>query len=173
MIKTVALHLHHRLHFLFIARASAFVYRTKDQSYFSISFIKSASDTPITGRVFSPSAGIAQPEPRYEAGSYFTSVPFWGKDVDQMKPENRLLSILTYSAILLPTCAICPPEIIMYRQYLMCIRNFTVLMGILCGHTRINGKGNILIPHPGNLISGVQKIHYDPLAGPVIFYKDR
>ena len=58
---------------------------------FSISFVESASHAPITGRVFLAFSRDVRPEPRYEAGSYFTSVPFWAKDVDQMEPGKDVV----------------------------------------------------------------------------------
>ena len=53
--------------------------------------MESASHTPITGRVFVAISSEAKPEPRYEAGSYTRSVPFWGKDVDQLEPGKDVI----------------------------------------------------------------------------------
>src|ERR1022692_1597896 len=75
---------------LFIAFPFSSIAQTTNHT-FSISFVESASHTPITGRVFVAISREAQPEPRYEAGSYFQSVPFWGKDVDKLQPGKGVI----------------------------------------------------------------------------------
>jgi hypothetical protein len=49
--------------------------QNKANHSFSISFVKSASQQPITGRIFLAISRNEDAEPQQEAGSYFTNVP--------------------------------------------------------------------------------------------------
>src|SRR5206468_2505584 len=53
-----------------------------------VSLAPSASTTPMTGRLFVIFARAADREPRFLAGSYGGSVPFYGADVSEWKPGN-------------------------------------------------------------------------------------
>jgi len=55
---------------------------------FEISYPSSLDPGPITGRVFVMISRSNQQEPRLQAGSYGGSVPFFGVDVDQLKPGD-------------------------------------------------------------------------------------
>lgn len=129
---------------------------------FSISFVKSASDTPITGRVFLAISRDAQPEPRYEAGSYFTSIPFWAKDVDQLQPGKDMIidtAVLGYPIANLR-------DLPAGDYYVQAVLNVYTQYHRADGQTiwahQDRWEGQHFNTSPGNLISGVQKIHYDP-----------
>lgn len=57
-------------------------------SSFEISYATSLDPGPITGRVFVIISKNTQREPRFQAGSYGGSVPFFGLDVNRMKPGD-------------------------------------------------------------------------------------
>ncbi len=129
---------------------------------FSISFVESASHTPITGRVFLAFSRNAQPEPRYEAGSYFTSIPFWGKDVEQMQPGKDVVidtNVLGYPIANLR-------DLPAGDYYVQAVMNVYTQYHRADGHTiwahQDQWEGQHFNTSPGNLISSVQKIHYDP-----------
>ncbi len=129
---------------------------------FSISFVESASSKPITGRVFLAISRNSQPEPRYEAGSYFQSVPFWGKDVDQLQPGQEAIidtNVLGYPIANLRDL----PE---GDYYIQAVMNVYTEYHRADGHTiwahQDQWEGQHFNTSPGNLISSVQKIHYDP-----------
>lgn len=129
---------------------------------FSISFVESASHTPITGRVFLAISRDAQPEPRYEAGSYFKSIPFWAKDVDQLDPGKEVVidtAVLGYPVANLR-------DLPAGDYYIQAIMNVYTQYHRADGHTiwahQDQWEGQHFNTSPGNLISGVQKIHYDP-----------
>src|SRR5262245_48387234 len=66
---------------------------------FEISYPASLDQGPITGRVFVMISRNNRVEPRLQAGSYNASVPFYGLDVQAMKPgENAIIdtSVLGY-----------------------------------------------------------------------------
>ena len=58
------------------------------QARFEISYVASVDQGPITGRVFVMISKNSQGEPRSQAGSYGQSIPFFGLDVDRLKPAQ-------------------------------------------------------------------------------------
>jgi len=129
---------------------------------FSISFVESASHTPITGRVFLAISRDAQPEPRFEAGSYFKSIPFWAKDVDQLEPGKDVIidtNVLGYPVSNLRDLAA-------GDYYIQAIMNVYTQYHRADGHTiwahQDQWEGQHFNTSPSNLIGAVQKIHYDP-----------
>ena len=130
---------------------------------FSISFVESASHTPITGRMFLAISRQAQPEPRYEAGSYFQSVPFWGKDIDQLGPGKEV--VIDTNDLGYPIANL--RDLPAGDYYVQAILNVYTQFHRADGHTiwahQDQWEGQHFNTSPGNLISGVQKIHYDPL----------
>lgn len=129
---------------------------------FSISFAQSANETPITGRVFLAISREAQPEPRYEAGSYFKSVPFWGKDVDQLQPGKDV--VIDTNDLGYPIANL--RDLPAGDYYIQAIMNVYTQYHRADGHTiwahQDQWEGQHFNTSPGNLISSVQKIHYDP-----------
>lgn len=134
----------------------------KANHQFLISFVKSASDTPITGRVFIAISRNPQPEPRYEAGSYFTSIPFWGKDVVQLQTGRE--AIIDTSDLGYPIANL--RDLPAGDYYVQAIFNVYTQYHRADGHIvwahQDQWEGQHFNTSPGNLISGVQKIHYDP-----------
>ena len=53
---------------------------------FDVSFPAAAHSGPITGRVFVFLSRDSTPDPRFQAGGYGASVPFFGVDVDALEP---------------------------------------------------------------------------------------
>ncbi|MDE3184634.1 MAG: hypothetical protein KGM16_14540 [Bacteroidota bacterium] len=129
---------------------------------FSISFVKNVSDTPITGRVFLAISRNAQPEPRYEAGSYFKSIPFWGKDVDHLQPGKEVVIDTNYLGYPITNLRDLPAG----DYYIQAIMNVYTQYHRADGHTiwahQDHWEGQHFNTSPGNFISGVHKIHYDP-----------
>ena len=134
----------------------------KNNHQFLISFVKTASDTPITGRVFIAISRDSQPEPRYEAGSYFTSVPFWGKDVVQLQTGKE--AIIDTSDLGYPIANL--RDLPAGDYYVQAIFNVYTQFHRADGHIvwahQDQWEGQHFNTSPGNLVSGVQKIHYDP-----------
>src|SRR6185437_9962001 len=129
---------------------------------FEISFTKSAHEQPITGRLFLAISMDNRPEPRYEVGSYFKSVPFWGKDAEQLEPGKNIVidtSVLGYPVANLRDL----PE---GDYYVQAVMNVYTQYHRADGHTiwahQDQWEGQHFNTSPGNLISSVQKIHYDP-----------
>lgn len=129
---------------------------------FSISFDKNVSDTPITGRVFLAISRDAKPEPRYEAGSYMQSIPFWGKDVSQLQPGKD--AVIDTSDLGYPVANL--RDLPAGDYYIQAIMNVFTQYHRADGHTiwahQDQWEGQHFNTSSGNFISGVQKIHYDP-----------
>lgn len=129
---------------------------------FSISFVKAASDTPITGRVFLAISRDSQPEPRYEAGSYFQSIPFWGKDVVQLQTGKE--AIIDTSDLGYPIANL--RDLPSGDYYVQAVFNVYTQYHRADGHLiwahQDQWEGQHFNTSPGNLISGVEKIHYNP-----------
>src|ERR1017187_6462709 len=56
------------------------------QPRFEISFAASAHAGPITGRVFVALSKTEAPEPIQQIGSWTGQTPFFGSDIDELKP---------------------------------------------------------------------------------------
>ncbi|MGD8746994.1 MAG: alpha/beta hydrolase-fold protein [Balneolaceae bacterium] len=129
---------------------------------FSISFSKEVHETPITGRVILVLSKNKRPEPRFQAGSYFLSAPFWGKDVNQLKPGNT--AVMDTAALGYPVKKITDlPE---GDYYMQAVLNVYTKFNRSDGHTvwlpMDHWEGQHFNRSPGNLISKVKQIHFDP-----------
>lgn len=134
----------------------------KTNHSFSISFALSANKEPITGRVFLAISRNKNPEPRFVAGSYMSSVPFWGKDVHALEPGKDVIidtSVLGYPVANLR-------DLPKGDYYMQAILNVYTEYHRSDGHTiwahQDQWEGQHFNMSPGNLISGVKEIHYDP-----------
>lgn len=157
---------HHACSFLLLISlpllSVAQVAQNKANHSFAISFTQSTSGGPITGRVFLAISRNANPEPRYEAGSYFKSVPFWAKDVDQLTPGRDVVidtNVLGYPIANLR-------DLPAGDYYVQAVLNVYTQFHRADGHTiwahQDQWEGQHFNTSPGNIISSVQKIHYDP-----------
>lgn len=148
--------------FLLIFTGPSFSVAQMHNHCFTISFTKHVSDTPITGRVFLAISRQAQPEPRYEAGSYFKSVPFWGKDLEQLRPEKDI--IIDTSDLGYPIANL--RDLPAGDYYVQAVLNVYTQFHRADGYTiwahQDQWEGQHFNTSPGNFISSVQKIHYDP-----------
>lgn len=129
---------------------------------FKISFTKEAHKQAITGRVILVLSKQKQPEPRYQAGSYFLSAPFWGKDVSQLKPgESTVIDTTEYGY---PVNNL--KELPAGNYYVQAVMNVYTHFHRADGHDvwlpMDHWEGQHFNRSPGNLISKVKQIHYDP-----------
>jgi hypothetical protein len=132
---------------------------------FEISVPASLRAEPVTGRMFVILARDSAPEPRLQAGSFDSSVPFFGVDVVQLAPgtaaviDDRTLGFPVQSLREMPA-----------GDY--------YIQAVLCVYSRFpRSDGHVLWLHddqwegqhwnesPGNLVSGVQKMHLNPATG--------
>jgi hypothetical protein len=132
---------------------------------FEISFPESIHPEAITGRVFVMITANDRREPRLQAGGWSNSVPFFGKDVDRLKPGESVIIDQTILGFPLKSLSDIPPG-----DY--------YVQGLINIYTEFNrGDGHVIWAHmdrwegqqfnrsPGNLHSDVQKVHLDPSRG--------
>ncbi|MBI1765016.1 MAG: hypothetical protein HYR56_26695 [Acidobacteria bacterium] len=132
---------------------------------FEISYPAALDNGPITGRVFVMISKNNRVEPRLQAGSYQASVPFYGQDVDALKPSAHAVidsSTLGYQVESLS-------QLPAGEYYVQALLNV---------YTQVHRKdGHVIWVHldqwegqqwnrsPGNLVSEVQRVRLDPAAG--------
>jgi len=134
-------------------------------SRFEITYPAGVDNGPITGRVFVCISKNNQVEPRLQAGSYGGSVPFYGLDVNALKPGDS--AVIDNSVLGFP------------------IENLSQLpagdyyvQAVLNVYTQVHRKdGHVIWAHmdqwegqhwnrsTGNFVSEVQRIHLDPATG--------
>ena len=93
---------------------------------FEISFPSSVHPEAITGRVFVMITKDEKREPRLQAGSWSRSVPFFGLDVESMKPGE--VAVIDESILGYPPKSL--REITMFRVSLIFTLSFTALMAM-------------------------------------------
>ncbi len=132
---------------------------------FEISFPASVHPEPITGRVFVIVAGREAREPRLQVGSWMSQTPFFGKDVDQMKPgQPAVIDTGTpgYPAVSLK-------DIEPGDYYVQALLNVYTEFHRSDGHViwahMDQWEGQQFNLSPGNLYSEVRKVHLDRTAG--------
>lgn len=132
---------------------------------FEISYSASLDPGPIAGRVFVIISKNNQWEPRLQAGSYGGSLPFFGLDVNDMKPGDT--AVIEGSTPGFPLSSL--NDLPAGDYYVQTLLNV---------YTRFQRKdGHVIWAHldrwegqqwnnsPGNLVSEVQKVRLDPGAG--------
>jgi hypothetical protein len=135
------------------------------EARFEIAYPAGLDKGPITGRVFVMISKNNRLEPRLQAGSYINSVPFYGLDVQALKPGEK--------AVIDPSVLGFPLESL---SQLPAGEYF--VQALLNVYTQVHRKdGQVIWVHmdqwegqqwnrsPGNLISEVQRIRLDPAAG--------
>jgi len=132
---------------------------------FNISFPASAHPQPITGRVFVAISKREGPEPRMLVGFWGDTSPFFGADVDRLKPGE--ISSIDGTTLGYPPRSLA--DIPAGDYYVQAILNVYTECHRSDGHTLWvhldQWEGQQFNRSPGNLYSEVQKVHLDPAAG--------
>ena len=132
---------------------------------FEISFPAAAHAEAITGRVFVMITRDAGREPRLQVGNWADSAPFFGADVDQLKPGDA--AVIDAGTLGYPLRSLKDlPSGDYYVQGLMQIyTDFHRADGRVLWMHMDQWEGQHFTRSPGNLISEVQRIHLDAVAG--------
>ncbi len=132
---------------------------------FEISYSASLDNGPITGRVFVMISKTDRVEPRLQAGSYNASVPFYGLDVNALKPGDNAVvdaSVLGYPVESLS-------QLPAGEYYVQALLNVYTQVHRKDGHViwvhMDQWEGQQWNRSPGNLVSEVQRITLDPSKG--------
>ncbi len=137
-------------------------------SRFELSFPAGAHAGPITGRVFVFLSRQATPEPRLEASGYTGRTPFFAADVNQLAPGQT--AAVDASAAGFPVASLAKlPAGDYYAQALLNVyTRFPRSDGHVLWAHRDQWEGQHLNIAPGNLVSAVERIHWDPASGQAI-----
>lgn len=143
----------------------SFAQRESSRLRFEISFPSSAHSEPVTGRVFVMISENDGREPRLQAGSWRNCVPFFGVDVDALKPGETVVideNVLGYPLKSLKEI----PESDYYVQALINIyTQFHRSDGHVIWAHMDQWEGQQFNRSPGNFYSEVKRVHLSPSTG--------
>ncbi|HZS61640.1 MAG TPA: hypothetical protein VFA43_20360, partial [Gemmatimonadaceae bacterium] len=129
-----------------------------------VTLAPSVATEPMTGRLFVIFARTNDREPRFLAGNYTGSVPFYGVDVMSWKPGSTTRVGATVLGFPFDNLAQMPPG----DYYAQALLNVYTQFHREDGHTvwvhADQWEGQHWTTSPGNLVSEVVKIHFDPKA---------
>jgi len=132
---------------------------------FEISYPAGLANGPITGRVFVMISKNNRTEPRLQAGSYNASVPFYGLDVNALKPGDR--AVIDTSVLGHPVESL--KELPAGEYYVQALLNVYTQVRRKDGHViwvhMDQWEGQKWNRSPGNFVSEVQRVRLDPAAG--------
>jgi hypothetical protein len=132
---------------------------------FEVSFPAAAHAESITGRVFVFVSSDSAAEPRFQAGGYSASVPFFGVDVDGLAPGEAAL--IDAGTLGFPLASL--EDLPAGDYWVQALINVYTQFRRADGHTiwahMDQWEGQHFTRSPGNLLSGVERVHLDPGAG--------
>jgi len=132
---------------------------------FEISYPADVASGPITGRVFVTISKNDRVEPRLQAGSYGGSVPFYGLDVDGLKPGATAVIDNTTLGFPIDNLSHLPAG----EYYVQAVLNVYTQVHRKDGHViwvhMDQWEGQKWNRSPGNLVSEVQRVKLDPATG--------
>ncbi|MFN0111008.1 MAG: alpha/beta hydrolase-fold protein [Blastocatellia bacterium] len=135
------------------------------ETKFEISFPASLNGEPITGRVFVMISKNNRVEPRLQAGSYQASVPFYGEDVNALKPGANVVIDSSTLGHQVESLSQIPAG----EYYVQALLNVYTQVHRKDGHKIWvhwdQWEGQQWNRSPGNLVSEVQRVRLDPAAG--------
>lgn len=132
---------------------------------FEVSYPASTAAGPMTGRVFVIISKNNQREPRFQAGGYGASVPFYGLDVSALGPGQS--AVIDGSTLGYPVDSLSAlPAGDYYVQALLDVyTEFHRADGHVIWAHMDQWEGQHWNRSPGNLVSQVKQVHLDPAAG--------
>jgi hypothetical protein len=133
-----------------------------------VSLAPAVAAAPMTGRLFVIFARSADREPRFLAGSYGGSVPFYGIDVSGWKPGTTATVGSTVLGFPFDDLGHMPAG----DYYVQALLNVYTQYHRADGHTiwvhADQWEGQHWATSPGNLVSDVVKVHFEPSAHTVV-----
>lgn len=132
---------------------------------FEISYPATLDGGPITGRVFLIVSKSNRTEPRLQAGSYQVSVPFYGADVDELKPGVPAVIDAATPGYQVESLKDLPAG----EYYVQALLNVYTKVRRKDGHQiwvhLDQWEGQQWNRSPGNLVSEVERFQLDPAKG--------
>jgi hypothetical protein len=141
---------------------------TKAALRFEVSFEQSARKDAADGRVFVMVSKTGVPEPRLQTLSYLSSTPFFGINVDGLKPGQP--AVVDDSAFGFPLEHLqdLPAGDYYVQGFLNLYTTFHRADGHVVKMHMDNWEGQQFQLSPGNLYSEPKQIHFDPASGGAI-----
>ncbi len=131
-----------------------------------ISFPAAAHAGPITGRVYVMISRTADREPRQQIGR--TGVPFFGRDVEQLKPGQAAVIDETDLGTPVDSLRDMPAGDYYVQGFVNVYSEFRRADGHVLWMHDDQWEGQQWARSPGNLYSDAQRVHIDPARGAVI-----
>jgi hypothetical protein len=122
---------------------------------------ESAAPAPVTGRLFLFLARTDDREPRFQAGSYGGSVPFFGVDVSALAPGQAATIDAGALGFPLESLRDVPPGDYYAQALLNVYTEFHRADGHVIWAHMDQWEGQRFNRAPGNLVSDVQRVHVD------------
>ncbi len=138
---------------------------TSSKLQFEISFSSEAHSEPITGRVYVMISKNERREPRFQVGH---GVPFFGKDIKDLKPEERVIIDENVFGYPLESIKNIPSGEYYVQGFVNIYTEFKRSDGYKIWMHNDQWEGQRWNISPGNIYSEVKKITIDPLAGKTI-----
>jgi hypothetical protein len=129
-----------------------------------IALDRSVAATAMTGRVFVFFARNDAREPRLQAGSYGGSVPFFGADVEQWSPGTSYAIDAKALGFPYESLSNVPAGDYYVQAMLEPYTRFARADGHVIWVHNDQWEGQHFSTSPGNLVSAVQRVHWDPAA---------
>lgn len=133
---------------------------------FEVSFPASTMGKPVTGRVFVMISRVNDREPRLQIGR--TGVPFFGRDVEQLKPGQPATIDETDLGSPLESLAEIPAGEYFVQAMVNVYSEFKRADGHVVWMHDDQWEGQRWNRSPGNLYSDVQKVRIDPKQGGIV-----
>ncbi|NOT59900.1 MAG: hypothetical protein HOP19_06705, partial [Acidobacteria bacterium] len=135
------------------------------ETKFEISYPAALDGGPITGRVFVIVSKTDRTEPRLQAGSYNASVPFYGLDVNALKPGEG--AVIDAGVLGYPVESL--SQLPAGEYFVQALLNVYTQVRRKDGHViwvhMDQWEGQHWNRSPGSLVSEVQRVQLDPAKG--------
>jgi hypothetical protein len=132
---------------------------------FEISYPAALGPGPVTGRVFVMISKNNQREPRLQAGSYNGSIPFYGLDVQALRPAQPAVIDASTPGYPVESLSRLPAGDYYVQALLNVYTEFHRKDGHVIWAHMDQWEGQRWNASPGNFVSDVQQVHLDPAAG--------
>ena len=142
--------------------------RTGSAQTVRLSFTASASASTVTGRAFLFVSRTDRTEPRQQAGALRGSEPFFGVDVDGLKPGENVTFDRSVAGFPLSSLDRLPAGDYYVQGLILPYSQFRRADGHTIWAHMDAGEGQRFNDSPGSLVSEVKKVHLDPAAKTVI-----
>jgi hypothetical protein len=140
-------------------------YTAAADARFEISYPASLDNGPITGRLFVMISKNNRVEPRLQAGSYNASIPFYGLDVQGLRPGAQAVIDTSVPGYPVESLSKLPAG----EYYVQALLNVYTQVRRKDGHViwvhMDQWEGQQWNRSPGNLVSEVQQLRLDPAKG--------